>query len=201
MGKFWTSNPNSGLISERRQQLELLFAFAKVDLSSKESSLTTRGFIDFLESASVTFVNKRPFVRISDANEQMQGLQEHLRGRFNEIIQNSNHYVEMPLWALHGTLAFKITRGGLRIHQELVWPENPEENELDTLKRFIDWVLIKVMLDLDIEPRRFGLCPRCGAFFYQPTKKEKVYCSIRCGDAARLQKFRKRKEVTKPKSI
>ena len=199
MRRFWTTNTQRGLIGERREQLELLFAFANADLSSDDNWRIMSRFIDFLELATRTFMQERLRVRIPNSLKPMLELQEHLRARFNEIIVDSMHYVEMPLWTVSGSLAFTLDRGGSRFHQKLALNENPNKNDLHTVKILIDWALIKIAVDLDLEPRRFHQCPRCRAFFYQPTKKEKVFCSTRCGDAVRLQKFRKRKEGTEKK--
>jgi hypothetical protein len=51
--------------------------------------------------------------------------------------------------------------------------------------------LIEIIRDLDFKPNRFRQCPRCGNFFYQPTEKKSIYCSIRCGNAVRLKEFRR----------
>ena len=55
--------------------------------------------------------------------------------------------------------------------------------------------------DLDSKPNRFRQCPRCGNYFYQPTERKKVYCSIKCGDAVRLQKNRKKGGENKNKAV
>ena len=68
-------------------------------------------------------------------------------------------------------------------------------NEIKGLKRIIDLALIEITRDLDFKPNRFRQCPRCGNFFYQPTEKKSIYCSIRCGNAVRLQHFRKKKSI------
>jgi endogenous inhibitor of DNA gyrase (YacG/DUF329 family) len=58
----------------------------------------------------------------------------------------------------------------------------------------VDLALIEITRDLDFKPNRFRECPRCGNFFYQPTEKKSIYCSIRCGNAVRMQQFRKQKK-------
>ena len=53
----------------------------------------------------------------------------------------------------------------------------------------------EIIRDLDFSPRRFGQCPRCDGFFYSPTAKERIYCSTRCGGAARQEKFREERRA------
>jgi ribosomal protein S27AE len=68
-------------------------------------------------------------------------------------------------------------------------------NEINALKKIMDLWLVEIIRDLDFSPRRFGQCPRCGGFFYSPTAKERVYCSTRCGGAARQEKFREERRA------
>jgi endogenous inhibitor of DNA gyrase (YacG/DUF329 family) len=90
-----------------------------------------------------------------------------------------------------GSIEFTVDAKTNRFYDRFRFRKIKPGNELKALTRMIDQALIDIIRDLDFKPNRFHQCPRCGNFFYQPTEKEKIYCSIRCGDAVRLQKFRK----------
>jgi hypothetical protein len=100
----------------------------------------------------------------------------------------------MPLWKMGGSIEFTVDAKTKRFYERFRFRKIKPGNELKALKRMIDKAIIDIIRDLDFKPNRFHQCPRCGNFFYQPTEKEKSYCSIRCGDAVRLQQFRKLKK-------
>lgn len=49
-------------------------------------------------------------------------------------------------------------------------------------------------LSLSIKSGRFKKCKKCGNFFYQATKREKIYCSRNCAKAKAQQKYIKGKK-------
>ena len=114
-----------------------------------------------------------------------------------KIIHNTKLLVEMPLWKMGGSIEFTVDAKTNRFYERFRFRKIKPGNELKALKRIIDLALIEIFRDLDFKPNRFIQCPRCGSFFYQPTEKKKAYCSIRCGDAVRLQKFRKKRRILK----
>jgi hypothetical protein len=123
--------------------------------------------------------------------ELIQEVQKHLRARLKKIIHGAKLLVEMPLWTISGSLEFSVETKINRFHERFRFRKIKAGNELKELKRMVDLAFIEITRDLDFKPNRFRECPRCGNYFYQPTEKKSIYCSIRCGNAVRLQHFRK----------
>jgi hypothetical protein len=193
MRAHWTSKKHRSVVSERREQLNLFFQFANADLAAHESDELKSQTYGFLESMKAG----RPAIYSSTLSagkgELMQKLQKHLRVRLKKIADYAIGLAEMPLWTVSGSLEFTLDPIRNRFHERFHFRKIKPGNELKALKRIVDLALIEITRDLDFKPKRFRQCPRCGSFYYQPTEKEKTYCSIRCGDAVRLQKFRKEK--------
>jgi endogenous inhibitor of DNA gyrase (YacG/DUF329 family) len=203
MQSHWTSKKQESVISERREQLNLFFEFANTDLNDARSDHLKSQMYGFLESM---MAGRRPAIHSVALNPtqsgMMQELQKHLRERLKKIIHNAKLLVEMPLWTISGSLEFKVEASINRFHERFRFRKIKPGNELKALKRMVDLALIEIIRDLDFNPKRFRQCPRCEKFFYQPTEKERIYCSIRCGNAVRLQQFRKerrRVQGKKPK--
>lgn len=191
MPHYWTSEKQKSVISERRDQLDLLFEFGNADLTQKQSDGLKSQIHDFLSAVMAVYSQTPPNLISAGKVDFAHKLQKHLCARLEKIIHNSLLLVEMPLWKISGSLEFtveaKINRFNERFHFRRINPSN----ELKLLKTMLDLALIEIIRDLDFKPTRFHQCPRCKKFFYQPTEKKKIYCSERCGDAVRLQKFRK----------
>jgi hypothetical protein len=194
MKKNWTSKKQRSVISEKRDYLDVLIGIANVDLTNGSSNQIVREFTDFLNLMMVQHRETHPFAMSAEKTEIMQGLQKHLRARFNKIIHNTKLLVEMPLWTIRGSLKFTVENKAGRFHERFRFQKVKEGNELKAMKQLIDLALIEIIRDLDFKPRRFNQCPKCKSCFYQPTEKERIYCSTKCGDAIRLQKFRKEKK-------
>jgi hypothetical protein len=198
----WTSKKQESVISERREQLNLFFEFANADLNAAKSDHLKSQIYGFLES----MIAGRPAIHSVALNfkqsRMMQELQKHLRARLKKILLNTELLVEMPLWTISGSLEFKVKASINRFQERFHFRKIKPGNELKELKRMVDLAFIEIIRDLDFKPNRFRQCPRCETFFYQPTEKESIYCSIRCGNAVRLQRFRKerrRVQGEKPK--
>lgn len=191
MRTHWTSKKQKLLVSERREHLDLFFNFANTDLTVAKSSLLKSQMYGFLES----MMAERPAIYSSALNaeksELIQELQKHLCARLKKIIHNVQLLWEMPLWKISGTLEFTVEAKTNRFHERFRFRKIKAGNELKALKRMVDLALIEITRDLDFKPNRFRQCPKCGNFFYQPTEKKKIYCSIRCGNAVRLRSFRR----------
>jgi endogenous inhibitor of DNA gyrase (YacG/DUF329 family) len=195
MARYWTPKKQKSVISERCEQLDLLFEFANAELMQKKNGNLKLQIQDFLNIIMIGHPGSYPNILSSKNDDLIKGLQKHLRARLKKIIHNTKIiFSEMPLWKISGTIEFKVEAKTNRFHERFRFRKIKPENELKALKRIIDKAIIDITKDLDLKPIRFRQCPRCGNFFYQPTKKEKVYCSIRCGDAVRLQAFRKEKK-------
>jgi hypothetical protein len=188
---YWTSKKQKSVVSERREQLDLLFEFANADLKEKKNDQLKRQICDLLNSIMTGHPETCPDLSGAKNDALIIGLQRHLCARLKKIIYNTKLLVEMPLWTISGSLEFTVEADTNRFYERFRFRKLKPGKELKALKRMIDKALIDIIRDLDFKPNRFRQCARCGKFFYQPTEKEKSYCSIRCGDAVRLQKFRK----------
>ena len=188
----WTSKKQKAVISERREHLDLLFAFANTDLTVAKSDHLKSQMYGFLESMMAGRPAIYSLALSAEKNELIQELQKHLRARLKKIIHNTKLLWEMPLWKIGGSIEFTVDAKTKRFHERFRLRKIKPGNELKALKRMVDLALIEIIRDLDFKPNRFHQCPRCGNFFYQPTEKKSIYCSIRCGNAVRLQQFRKK---------
>jgi hypothetical protein len=191
MRTHWTSKKQKSLVNERREHLDLLFEFANIDFTIAESDQLASQMYGFLESMMAGRTAIHSVALNTKKSDMMQELQKHLRARLKKIIYNAKLLVEMPLWTISGSLEFTIEAKINRFHERFRFRKIKPENELKALKRILDLALIEIIRDLDFKPNRFRQCPRCGILFYQPTEKKSIYCSIRCGNAVRLQQFRK----------
>ena len=193
MRTHWTSKKQKAVISERREHLDLLFEFANTDLTVAKSDHLKSQMYGFLESMMAGRPAIYSLALSAEKNELIQELQKHLRARLKKIVDNAKGLGEMPLWTVSGSLEFTVNPISNRFHERFRFRKIKAGNEIKELKRIIDLALIEITRDLDFKPNRFRQCPRCGNFFYQPTEKKSIYCSIRCGNAVRLQEFRKKK--------
>ncbi len=194
MKKNWTSKKQKSITHERRDHLDMLVEFINADLTNGSSNPLMRRFADFLNLMMVQHRKTHPFTMSAEKTEIMKRLQKHLRARFNKIIHNTTLLVEVPLWTVRGSLEFTVENIAGRFHERVRFQKVKEGEELKAMKQLIDLALIEIIRDLDFNPRRFHQCPKCKSYFYQPTEKKRIYCSTRCGDAVRLQKFRKEKK-------
>jgi hypothetical protein len=191
----WTSKKQNAVISERREQLDLIFEFANADLTDAKSDHLKSQMYGFMESMMAGRPAIYSLALGAEQNELIQELQKHLRARLKKIIHNTKLLWEMPLWKIGGSIEFTVDAKTKRFYERFRLRKIKPGNELKALKRIIDLALIEIIRDLDFKPNRFRQCPRCGNFFYQPTEKKSIYCSIRCGNAVRLQEFRKKKNL------
>ena len=115
---------------------------------------------------------------------------------------------EIAMWSVTGAINLSLVplekRFRIRLQLQKVLPcieiensdqkskqtivENP--HEIETLWfQTLDLWLFEIFLNMNLNSRRFGKCPRCSNFFYSSTDKEKIYCSTRCSSAVRQEKF------------
>jgi endogenous inhibitor of DNA gyrase (YacG/DUF329 family) len=191
MVRYWTSKKQKSVVSERRKQLDLLFEFANAELREKKNDQLKRQIYDLLNSIMTGHSETCPDLMSAGSDGLIKGLQKHIRARLKKMIHNTKLLVEMPLWKMGGSIEFTVDAKTNRFYERFRFRKIKPGNELKALKRMIDRAIIDIIRDLDFKPNRFRQCPKCGKFFYQPTEKEKSFCSIRCGDAVRLQQFRK----------
>ena len=191
MVRYWTSKKQKSVVSERREQLDLLFEFANTELKEKKNDQLKRQIYDLLNSIMTGHPETCPDLIGAGSDKLINVLQTHIRTRLKKIIHNTKLLVEMPLWKMGGSIEFTVDAKTNRFYERFRFRKIKPGNELKALKRMIDKAIIDIIRDLDFKPNRFCQCPRCGNFFYQPTERKKIYCSLRCGDAVRLQQFRR----------
>jgi hypothetical protein len=201
MRTHWTSKKQKEVISKRREQLDLILQFGNSDLKANENEHLVRQFHDFLRSVVTGHQEGYPDLLNDENVELVYGLQRHLCARLEKIIHNTKLLWEMPLWKIAGSVEFTMDIKEGRFYQRFHLRKIKPENKLKALKRIIDLALIEIIRDLDSKPNRFRKCPKCSSYFYQPTERKKVYCSIRCGDAVRLQKNRRKGRENKNKAV
>ena len=197
MQKNWTAKKQGEIIHKRRDHLDVLMEFSNADLTNGSNDDLIRRFTDFLNSMMHQHKETHPYIIGAENTLIIQGLQKHLRARFKKIIRNTGLLVEMPLWTVRGSLNFTVKNLDGRFYERFRFQKVKKSDELKAMKQLIDLALIEIIRDLDFKPRRFHQCPKCKSYFYQPTEKERIYCSTRCGDAMRLKKFRKEKKLQK----
>jgi hypothetical protein len=122
-------------------------------------------------------------------------VQRRLRLRLGNIINNKLMLAEMPLWQISGSVSFALDPIKNRFHERFQLRKFKSGNEINVLKKIMDIWLVEIIRDLDFSPRRFGQCPKCDGLFYSPTTKERIYCSTKCGGAARQDKFREERRA------
>ena len=197
MQKNWTAKKQGEIIRERRDHLDVLMGFTNADLTNGSNDDLIRRFTDFLNSMMHQHKETHPYIIGAENTLIIQGLQKHLRARFKKIIRNTGLLVEVPLWTVRGSLNFTVKNLDGRFYERFRFQKVKKGDELKAMKQLIDLALIEIIRDLDFNPRRFNQCPKCKSYFYQPTEKKRIYCSTRCGDAVRLQKFRQEKKLQK----
>jgi hypothetical protein len=120
----------------------------------------------------------------------MDALQRHLRSRFRNVIKNSKMLGSMPLWRVSGSVSLELDPIRNRFQEQFQLRKVKPGNEVKALKKIIDLWLMEIIRDLDFSPRQIGRCRLCGGFFFQPTIKEKRFCSEKCSNTIRQQKYR-----------
>jgi hypothetical protein len=125
-------------------------------------------------------------------------IQSHLRSHIDKFISVHKESDEQL------KVIFPVERGSRKI----VWDQQTEKQmevfipdrlrfddsiNLQQGKKLADLALIDLLLDHDLLISRFRKCGKCGKYFYQPTKKEKIYCSQKCSNAARQMTHQRKK--------
>lgn len=193
--KNWKSSKNKAIVSQRRVELDLLFEFANADLEQETSAHIKSRILDLLYDAMMPAPGGHKVLDPREYSALLPKLQKHLRGRLNTIIRKTTVLNEMPLWKISGSLEFTVEGKTNRFRQRIQLRRVREGNEIKALKMAVDLALMLIIQDLDFRPDRFHRCPRCKAYFYQPTAKVRQYCSTRCSDAVSLERFMKRKKL------
>jgi len=197
MKKYWTSNNIKSVVDDRRKELDLLIEYANADLNQMKHQSVWSSIMDRVgrhEALHPDNRDWRPKGNLSAA-EVLIVLQKHLLARLNSIIRNKEMLWEMPLWRVRGTIRFTSAAHLSRFQERFQLQKEKPGKEIKAFKKILDLWLIEIIRGIDFSPQRFGQCPQCGNFFYSPTIKKRIYCSKRCGGAARQEKYRRARKI------
>jgi len=206
--KYWKSTKPSSLLKKQRGHLGLMLAFANLELQpDKKDHLNDRAiskFIRFVVSGDVSSHIFSPLVDNSEIHrlkkleaaagnpETISVIQQHLRNRIFKIMEYMVKYpVKMPLWEMEGAVRLVIHPGDY-FSEMFTLQVDDFDNMNKQLTDLIDLRLAELIRDLALHPKRFQECLKCGELFYQPTSREKNYCSVKCAGAVRQARFQKK---------
>ena len=205
--KYWKSTKPSSLLKKQRDHLGLMLAFANLEMQTvKKNNLDDRPiseFIHFVVSGDVSSHRFSPLVDKSEIHrlkkleaaagdpETIGIIQHHLRNRIFKIMEYMVKYpVKMQLWEMKGTVRLIINPSD-HFTEMFTLQVDDFDDVNKQLTDLIDLRLAELIRDLDLHPMRFRECLKCSRLFYQPTSREKNYCSVKCAGAARQAKFQK----------
>jgi hypothetical protein len=191
MVRYWTSKQLKAAVEDRREEFDLLFEFVNADMMRDENQYLQTRIMDHLRQRLGPHPDICEGVPDTELSTIMGLLQRHLRSRFGDIIENTKMLWEMPLWRISGSIEFTVQATANRFHERFQLCKATPGNGINHLKKNFDLWLIEIIRDLDSSPQRFGQCARCGLFYYSPTEKARTYCSTKCSNAVRQQKFRR----------
>jgi hypothetical protein len=181
--KYWKVNENKGFVQNRRRDLDLLLRLAYQDFAESDSQ-EIRRFKDDWQRVMGSEVAADDGQADRKTHEELQA---YLVGRLNELADTATQIAELPLWTLSGTLQVNANPLTGQFTEEFSLEKG--EQWLEGQKKNIDWTLTRLLWDLDLEPGRFRRCARCGKVFYQPTSRDKNYCSKRCAGNERQRRY------------
>jgi hypothetical protein len=143
---------------------------------------------------------------LSDRKEFFSNLQLHLRDKIDKIIalKNSKNQIVMEILSeMKGTRKLVMASNEDNLIEGF-WPDDLADSDmldLNNEKKIADLALFDLTQQFRLNPENFGLCKRekCKKLFYQFTDKKRIYCSNKCGTAARQEKFQagKKKDTNK----
>jgi len=128
----------------------------------------------------------------SNDKKTLLAMQRHLRERLQKIIEQANGPAEITLWELKGTVKFCVNPLTSQFFEIFIAETGDKDDPAQFIASLADFQIVQLIKDLGLHLRRFRVCEKCGAFFYQPTSREKKYCSVNCAGAARQARFRNR---------
>lgn len=184
--RYWSLPDRRPIISQLRGHLDAVLEFAKVELGAGETMQQVQDFYNFLAKSS----SKRHSAWIAGSlKERSEAAQAHLRRRLSQVAGETTFGLEETLWKV--TVELHMAPVEDRFIEELSLAESGRKSELGRLEALIDLRLIELLRGLDLKPQGFRNCERCGAVFYQPTRRVKNFCSARCAGTVRQSRFRK----------
>jgi hypothetical protein len=195
--KYWKAREEEKLLQRRREELDWILSFAKADFSSMdtpESQGLRKSLEGFLVGASFPGGISADYLR---------KLQAHVRERMQTIVNSSlDYWGNLDLWQITTSLSLRMNpeKAVMGVPKEewdrfilKLTPQVEPGLSLDYGKALFDLWLTELITDLDLQPSRLRVCSKCQSYFYQPTKREKNYCSPQCAGAARQARYEERK--------
>jgi hypothetical protein len=195
MRNYWKSQRNIDLEKRHRENLGLLLWLSNQDVEEKE-----RKKLEWIEEGYEKLLGKKSLDGRRSTPVFLEKLRTHIRGRIESIINASLQlHDEIPLWQVGGVLQIAVTPIGVTgvavgkdyFTMRFIFGGRGKyaRSSLERAKELIDARLTEIVLSLDLKPSRFKKCPECGAYFYQPTSREKNYCSAGCAAKVRKRRF------------
>jgi hypothetical protein len=212
--KYWKSQKDPRFLKNRRKDLEKMLDFLNADIRSGEKDqlvnlvATYASFMGEWQRESPFFqfmrdlgyylgdlVPDSPPEVLQERKEFFAELQLHLRARVEETVRAMKSGETLHLFNIQRRVMVEPSRD--RFVEEPLVEEIRYQDALEDEKRKIDIAFANIVRDLDLRPSRLRICLRCRGVFYQPTNRGKHYCSLRCADAVRQGRYKKRKREAK----
>jgi len=190
--KYWKSLKNRSVTNERLVQLESLFAFVNLDLTTNGNKGIPKTASEYFDRLTLGLVNSdiRSLIFKHDDIDFFRKVQSHLAHRIEANIYASENLWDMPLLNVEVSVHGRENRFTVILKLDDTGPEEL----LEKGKRLIDFCFFTLLRDLDLKPKRFRKCQKCKNYFYQPTVRQKNYCSVKCANAIRQARFQKKKK-------
>lgn len=196
----WTSRRNPDLERELRVHLGNVIEFANLGLSLQDSSRLE----DYLQNHQNSLRDFVGFLRASDSTrweEWITGadkkdvvlMHAQLCKRIDDIIAKAGLLPRGPLWSSSGNMELVAEPLKDRFGHYFSIRCAKSGSIQSRLKKVIDLRLSELIRDLDLKPTRFRRCARCRSYFYQPTAKDRNFCSLRCAGTVRQARFLKKR--------
>lgn len=208
--KYWKSQKDSHFLKARRGDLQNMLDFLNANIGTvgKDQLMdliaTYAGFMgagkkgppfsQFMRDLGYYLgglgPNSTPEV-LQERKQFFSQLQLHLRERVEETIKAVNS--DKPLHICNIERKIVVDPSLDRFVEEPLFEKMQSQDALGHETRKIDIAFADLLRDLDLRPSRFRICLKCRGVFYQPTLREKNYCSLRCAGAVRQARYEKRK--------
>ncbi|MGA2956686.1 MAG: hypothetical protein ABSF48_13320 [Thermodesulfobacteriota bacterium] len=215
--KYWRSAKDSRFVADRRKDLDSLLHLLNAEIGSmnqREWASLTRDVARFqrvevnnhrigsdridwrispnkindLTSDWRISPEKINDHRIDSSREKIfSELQAHLRVKVEDILKSAEREDKKVLLEIPGVRRILIStpnRFDEEFRVEIPSGDPIEESKIKLVIAFFD-----LIRDLDLKPNRFKTCSRCGKFYYQPTARDKGFCSSYCGSAVRFKRY------------
>lgn len=186
--EYWKSVKNPRVVRIRRKQLDLLFTLINTDFKNDT------GKIQIFKENYISFIMARRSLTTQWSKQYRSfftDIRSHLILRIHEILDTS------MMWEIDGFLRIGINLTSHVFTERFIPLGLSQRSSLQLHKQLIDLSIILLILDLDLKPDRFRQCQKCNKYFYQPTTREKNYCSLKCAANVRQARYRTRKEREK----